>query len=430
MRKTFMYKLYKAKHNKRLHHQIHIGGVIHNHCIALHRRYYGRYGKYLPPHVLKAHIAKLKQRPKYAWWCQLGSQAIQDIIERIDKGYQRFFQNVKDRQAKKTTQRVGPPSFRKVRRAKSFTLKQAGWKLLSGNRLRLGSTVYKFAKSRDIHGTIKTVTIKRDPLGDLYVYFSCLVVPQPVARAMTGKSAGFDFGLTTYLTGSDSTARHAPQPLRKGLRELATANRHLSRTQKGSANRTRAKQHLARVHKRVANIRQAFHWELAHELCAQYDGIVLETLNLHGMKALWGRKVSDLGFGRFVQTLHHVAAKTGTVVHHINPWFPSTKLCAECGHLNDSITLRDRLWCCPCGAMHQRDQNAARNIFREGASSLGGGRVRPTLSATAVDPRIPVLEGGEYVNSTPRAHWAPWSTLASTWPCVAGRRYRKPFRYL
>ena len=78
-----MYKLYKAKRNKRLHHQIHIGGVIHNHCIALHRRYYGRYGNYLPPHVLKAHIAKLKQRPKYAWWCQLGSQAIQDIIERI-----------------------------------------------------------------------------------------------------------------------------------------------------------------------------------------------------------------------------------------------------------------------------------------------------------------------------------------------------------
>jgi putative transposase len=342
--------------------------------------------------VLKAHIAKLKQRPKYAWWCQLGSQAIQDIIERIDKGYQRFFQNVKDRQAKKTTQRVGPPSFRKVRRAKSFTLKQAGWKLLSGNRLRIGSTVYKFAQSRDIHGTIKTVTIKRDPLGDLYVYFSCLVVPQPVARAMTGKSAGFDFGLTTYLTGSDSTARHAPQPLRKGLRELATANRHLSRTQKGSANRTRAKQHLARVHKRVANIRQAFHWELAHELCAQYDGIVLETLNLHGMKALWGRKVSDLGFGTFVETLHQVAAKRGTVVQHIDRWFPSTKLCSDCHHINHHITLRDRVWTCLfCGITHDRERNAAININEEGASSSGEGCVRPTLSATAVDPRIPRL---------------------------------------
>jgi putative transposase len=134
MRKTFMYKLYKAKRNKRLYRQINIGGVIHNHCIALHRRYYRRYRKYLSPSHLKAHIAKIKKRPKYAWWSQLGSQAIQDLIERIDQGYQRFFQNVKDRQAKKTTQRVGLPSFRKVRHAKSFTLKQAGWKLLGSNR--------------------------------------------------------------------------------------------------------------------------------------------------------------------------------------------------------------------------------------------------------------------------------------------------------
>jgi putative transposase len=236
------------------------------------------------------------------------------------------------------------------------------------------------------------VTIKRDALGDLYVYFSCVVVPQPVDRAMTGKSAGFDFGLTTYLTGSDRTERHAPQPLRRGLRELAKANRDVARKRHGSANRRRATQHLARVHKRVANVRRAFHWELAHELCAHYDGIVLETLNLQGMKALWGRKVSDLGFGTFVQTLHHVAAKTGTVVHYIDPWFPSTKLCSVCGHLHDTITLRDRVWTCTvCGTTHRRDHNAATNIYREGASSLGGGRVRPALSATAVNPRIPVL---------------------------------------
>ena len=95
------------------------------------------------------------------------------------------------------------------------------------------------------------------------------------------------------------------------------------------------------------------------------------------MKALWGRKVSDLGFGTFVQTLHHVAAKHGTVVQHIDPWCPSTKLCSVCGHLEDSITLRDRVWTCTaCGTTHKRDQNAALNIYREGASSRGGNHVR------------------------------------------------------
>jgi putative transposase len=102
-----MYKLYKAKRHARLHYQINIGGVIHSHCIALHKRYRRLYRKYLAPHRLKAHIAKLKKLPKYVWWSALGSQAIQDIIERIDKGYQRFLQKLQDRKAHKTTQHWG-----------------------------------------------------------------------------------------------------------------------------------------------------------------------------------------------------------------------------------------------------------------------------------------------------------------------------------
>ena len=377
MRKTFLYKLYTSKRNGRLHQQINIGGVIHNHCIALHRRYYRRYKKYLPYSHLKAHITTLKKRPKYRWWTQLGSQAIQNIVERIDKGYQRFFQHVRDRQAGKTTQRVGPPTFRKVCNAKSFTLTQAGWKLLGENRLRIGTTVYKFAKSRAIEGIIKTVTIKRDALGELYVYFSCLVAPQPLSRVMTGKSAGFDFGLTTYLTGSDGSERHAPQPFKQALKQVAQAHRQLARKVKGSHNRKRALQALARVQRRVARVRQAFHWELARELCQQYDTIRLETLNLQGMKALWGRKVSDLGFASFVSILHHTAQKRGTVVQHIDPWFPSTKRCHVCGHLHDAITLRDRTWTCVnCDTTHKRDLNAAININEAGASASGGDPVR------------------------------------------------------
>lgn len=383
-RQTFQYKLYRCKRSKRLHRQINVGGAIHNHCIALHRRYYRRYKKSLALYTLHAHLAKLKRLPKYAWWTQLGSQAIQEIARRIDQGYQRFFQNVKERTAGQTTRRVGPPSFRQIRKAKSFTLTQAGWKLLGGNRLRIGSSVYKFAKSREPLGTIKTVTIKRDPLGDLFVYFSCVVAGQPIERVMTGHSAGFDFGLTTYLTGSDGTEYHAPQPLQQRLKTLARANRKLASKVKGSCHRHQARLHLARVHRRVAHVRQAFHWNLAHELCAHYDIIRLETLSLSGMKALWGRKVSDLGFASFVDILHHVAAKTAVLVQHIDRWFPSTKLCFPCRHLNAQITLRDRVWTCEaCGVTHQRDLNAARNIDQEGASSCGGHPV--SLVSASVD---------------------------------------------
>lgn len=384
MRRTFMYKLYHSRKQQRLHRLINVGGAIHNHAIAVHKRYYRLYKKSLSLYQLKAHITKLKSLPKYAWWGQLGSQAIQDIIIRIDKGYQRFFQNVKDRKAGLTTRKIGPPTFRKVRKAKSFTLTQAGWKLLGGNLLRIGTTTYKFAKSRDIDGTIKTVTIKRDALGELYVYFSCLLEPEPTARVMTGKSAGFDFGLTQYLTGNEGQTITAPQPFKAGLRQLAKANRALSTKRQGSHNRTKARRHLARVHRRVAHVRRDFHWQTARDLCQTYDAISLETLNLQGMKALWGRKVSDLGFASFVDILHHVASKLGTVITHIDRWYPSTKECSNCHHVNHHITLRDRVWTCvSCGVTHDRELNAAINIDREGASSRGVHPVR--LASASVD---------------------------------------------
>ncbi|HEY5870147.1 MAG TPA: transposase [Candidatus Tectomicrobia bacterium] len=373
MRRTFIYKLYRSKKQRQLHRQINVGGAIHNHAIALQKRYYRLYKKSLSLYTLKAHITKLKQLPKYAWWKQLGSQAIQDIIIRIDKGYQRFFQNNKDRKAGLTTRKIGPPTFRKIAKAKSFTLTQAGWKLLGGNRLRIGSTTYKFAKSREIAGIIKTVTIKRDTLGELYVYFSCMVDPQPMDRVMTGKSAGFDFGLRVFLTGNDTQTIIAPQPFKASLRQIARANRQLATKRPGSNHRTHAKGHLARVHRRVAHVRADFHWQTARTLCQTYDAISLETLNLQGMKALWGRKVSDLGFASFVDILHHVASKLGTTITHIDRWFPSTKMCSECHQVNQHITLHDRVWTCVfCGAVQDREINAAINIDREGASSRGG----------------------------------------------------------
>jgi putative transposase len=75
-----------------------------------------------------------------------------------------------------------------------------------------------------------------------------------------------------------------------------------------------------------------------------YDTIYLEDVHLRGMTMLWGRKVADVGFGQFVQILHATAQKTGAEVHHIERFFPSTKLCHICGTLNAFITLRDRVW--------------------------------------------------------------------------------------
>ena len=88
------------------------------------------------------HIAKLRKKNEY--WQLVGSQAVQDIVQRIDRAYQLFF--------KHHNQGVRPPNFRKIIKDKSFTLKQAGYQFLDGNKLKIGKRIYKFWKSREIQG--------------------------------------------------------------------------------------------------------------------------------------------------------------------------------------------------------------------------------------------------------------------------------------
>ena len=182
--KTLKFKLYQHKRNRHLKRTINAAGVIYNHCIALHKRYYRRWSKHLSCAKLQSHIAKL--RKKKPFWQSVGSQAVQDICQRIDKAYQLFFnQNNKG---------VKPPGFKEVKKYKSFTLKQAGYKFLGGNRVKIGSRVYQFWQSREIEATVKTLTIKRTPLGELFMVVVVDDDSNPEIEVKTGKIAGFDFG--------------------------------------------------------------------------------------------------------------------------------------------------------------------------------------------------------------------------------------------
>ena len=136
-------------------------------------------GKHLSCAKLQSHIAKL--RKKNPFWQSVGSQAVQDICQRIDKAYQLFF--------KRNKKGVKPPGFKKVKKYKSFTLKQAGYKFLGGNTVKIGSRVYKFCKSREIEGTVKTLTIKRTPLGELFMVVVVDDGSNPEVEVKTGKIA-------------------------------------------------------------------------------------------------------------------------------------------------------------------------------------------------------------------------------------------------
>ncbi|MEZ2272509.1 MAG: RNA-guided endonuclease InsQ/TnpB family protein [Microcoleus sp.] len=275
--KTLKFKLYQSKRNKHLKRSINAAGVIYNHCIALHKRYYRMWSKHLNCSKLQSHIAKIRKRK--AFWQQVGSQAVQDICQRISIAYQLFFKHHK--------KGVRPPGFKKVRRYKSFTLKQAGYKFLDGNRIKIGNRVYQYWNSREIEGKVKTLTIKRTPRA-------------PLSAQETGKKC-------------------------------------------------------------------------------------FETLNLKGMQRLWGRKISDLAFGEFLQILEWVSKKKGKQVVFIDRWYPSSKTCSHCGHVLKELDLSVREWRCPsCQNVNDRDENAAINICAVGASTVKLGDVRQAMPAIAV----------------------------------------------
>ncbi len=373
MRRTLKYRLYTSEKDKHLVEQIHVAASIWNHSVALTRRYYRLYGKSLSTNRLQKHIAKLRRRNPY--WQRLGSQAVQDVCQRLDKAYQRFF---------KDPSRVGRPGFKKRRGYTSFTLKQAGWAYLGSGRMRIGKRPYRFIESRPISGQIKTVTIKRDRAGRLWILFSVLESdvgdsgsPVPKLHEEVTHPVGLDFGLKTFLTLSDGTSVASPEFFKASISEIRRCHRDLSRKQKGSRNRADARRRLALSYDRISNQRRDWFFKTAHRLCDRFDLISVEDLNIDGMKRLWGRKVSDLAFAEFASVLAWVCLKRGVHFVKVDRFYASTKTCSDCGEKQD-LSLSNRMWVCSsCGAVHNRDQNAALNICREGASSLGLGNVRP-----------------------------------------------------
>jgi putative transposase len=374
MRVTYKYKIYtqNRNHEKRLSEYLRTAAWVYNHCIALHKRYYSLYHKSLGEYDLKKHLTKLKKRNGYEAWKILSSQSIQQIPEKITEGYKKFFK----KQAKR------PPTFRSWRKYKSVTFKNTGW-TLNGNVLTINAIKLrlKFHKSRELNGKIKTITLKQDACGDWWLCFSLEVEKQIRIKPKTGKSAGFDFGLKTFLVSSDEQKINSPMVLLNSLDKLRRDSRNLSRKQKGSNSRKKARLQIARLHREISNRRDDFHWKLANTLVSRNDVLCFEDLNMKAMQQMWGRKISDLGFAAFMSKVEYLAAKHDKKVVKISRWEPSSKTCSKCGHKEEEMPLNIRKWTCPdCGSRHDRDVNAAKNILMVGTSTMEGGAVRPALA--------------------------------------------------
>jgi putative transposase len=184
---------------------------------------------------------------------------------------------------------------------------------------------------------------------------------------------------------SDYSEIESPQFLKKSLNAIKKASRRHSKKLKSSSNRERARKNLVRKYEDISNARRDWFWKLAHDLTNRFDVLCFETLNLKGMQRLWGRKISDLAFGEFLQIVEWVAKKKRKQVVFVDQWYPSSKTCSSCGYILESLDLSVREWRCPsCQSVNGRDENAARNIQAVGASTVRVGDVRRAMPAIAV----------------------------------------------
>ncbi|MEV6297892.1 RNA-guided endonuclease TnpB family protein [Actinoplanes sp. NPDC051861] len=223
-----------------------------------------------------------------------------------------------------------------------------------------------------------TVTVSQDGAGRWFVSLLCDDTPDPAPP--TRVAVGVDVGIGSLLTLSTGTKVANLRHERSDHTRLARAQRALARKDRGSKNRAKAGLRVARVHARIADRRKDHLHKLTTRLVRENQTIVIEDLPVRNMvrNRSLARAIADAAWRQFRTLLEYKADWYGREVIAVDRWYPSSKICSCCGTAADKMPLHIRTWTCRCGAVHDRDVNAARNILAAGlAVTACGDGVRP-----------------------------------------------------
>jgi putative transposase len=316
-------------------------------------------------------LRQTKERfPEYK---EIYADCQQQNLMRLDKAWKRWL--VPDKSGK----RGGRPRFKKRGDLCSFTFPRVNCPkagaFLNGNTLKLSKIgEIEVILHRPIPDgfTLKQATILHKADG-WYVSLSLEddTVPAPLPVDEIKSSTGIDVGLEKFLTTSDGESISVPQFYRNGQAKLARQQRKLSRKQKGSKNYEKLANKVAKLHLHVARQRKEFHYQVAHWLCAKYDLIGFEELNIKGLaRTRLAKSILDVAWGAFLDILQAVAVKRGKQTVGVDPKRTSIE-CSGCGHRVEKA-LSDRAHNCPnCGLVIDRDWNAAINILVRALRTVG-----------------------------------------------------------
>ena len=368
-----------------------------NNSLAETQRVYKETGKGLGQFALNARLPKLKQ--EFDWLSEAHSQVLQSVSLNLSRAFINFFER-----------RAEYPTFKSKHDKQSIQYPQ-GVKIVDGRKLFLPKIGHvKAVVHREIIGVIKTVTISKAPSGKYFASILSQTEDSEPEVSFNGNVLGIDVGLTHIAITSNGSKFDNPKHLIKAEKNLKRKQRKLSRKVKGSKSRNKARILVAKAHERVSNARKDNLHKLSHKLVndSQVQVIAVEDLHIKGMvkNHCLAKSISDAGWSTFTTMLKYKAERAGKGYIEVNRFFPSSKACSNCFHIQKSMPLNIRSWRCDkCGSVHDRDINAAQNIRNEAqrmiAAGIAGTANRGTVSqvrgrkssvlARAIDVRSPVL---------------------------------------
>ena len=324
------------------------------------------------------------RREQFPWSYEVSKNAVDTGFLNLDAAFKNFFRRCKNGDAKK-----GYPNFKSKRRSRKSFRMDGGRVKLDGHWLKLEKLdePINMAEALRFNGEIKSVTISEDA-GHWYAAVNVEVEPPEYEHPQ--ESVGIDVGIKTLAVLSDGREFENQKLLRSELRKLKRLSRELSRRQEGSGRWNRTKQKLAKLHRYIANRRLDYQHKMTTEIASTYQVIGVEDLNVAGMlrNHCLALSIADAGFGEIKRQLTYKSEWYGGTLIEIDRFFPSSKLCRFCGCINGDLTLADRIWTCDCGAVLDRDQNAALNIERQALKIIRGrGGFTDSLNAQGQDVR-------------------------------------------
>jgi len=312
--------------------------------------------------LLRKKLNSIKKE-QYPWLYESTKCAPQQAIINLGKAYQSYFKSLK------TNKKVGIPKFKSKKKNKDSFYIDNVHPLIKEKNFRVPNIdgTMKMAESPRYSGKIMSYAVSRDV--DRW-YVSVTIDTSDIQKLEpTGKTVGVDLGIKTLATLSDGVVIENPKYLKQQEKRLARQQRVFARRQKESKNKEKAKVKVQKLHRKVRLSRLDTIRQVTAKLVRNYDCIVIEDLNVKGMvkNRKLAKAISDVGFGMFRTILTRKCEMYGRKLTVVDRFFPSSKICSNCGCIKDELSLSERVYKCnDCGFEIDRDLNAAINLKNTG----------------------------------------------------------------